>query len=192
MTADGGLPGRGENDPPDALEKAVGDYLDRLNSGEVIDPGKVLAENPRLGRRILEALEDFVDLDSDPDSNAERSQLLGTLGDYTLRRQLGRGGMGVVYEAWENSMDRVVALKVLPPGLAADNKAFHRFLREAKTAGQLKHPNVVSVYSTGVKEGTPWYSMEFIEGETLARILSKTRDGGPESDTPFGPKDRQD
>ena len=97
--------------------------------------------------------------------------------------------MGVVYDAWQNSMERQVALKVLPPGVAADNKAFHRFMREAKTAGQLNHQNVVAVYSTGVEEGTPWYSMEFVEGETLAQIIQKIKEVEPESETIFGKKE---
>ena len=73
---------------------------------------------------ILEHLESFIDLEDCLTSSAP----LGTLGDYTLRRQIGRGGMGVVYEAWQGSMERRVALKVLPLGVAADDKAFHRFM----------------------------------------------------------------
>ncbi len=86
-------------------------------------------------------------------------------------------------------MDRVVALKVLPAGIAADTKACTRFMREAQTAGKLNHPNVVGVYLTGVKEGTPWYSMEYVEGETLAQVLAKMKEAEPETDTPFGRKD---
>ncbi len=67
-------------------------------------------------------------------------------------------------------MDRVVALKVLPGAVAADERALQRFVREAKVAGDLHHPNIVGVYSTGVKEGTPWYAMEYVEGETLAQV----------------------
>ena len=137
---------------------------------------------------LLEDLEAFVGFSLEE----EGKEPLGTLGDYTLRRQIGRGGMGVVYEAWEGSMDRVVALKVLPVGIAADTKACTRFMREAQTAGKLNHPNVVGVYSTGVKEGTPWYSMEYVEGETLAQIFSKLKGTDAETETPFGPKDQGD
>ena len=173
-------------DEVDEVDQILGEYLDRLNCGEEFDRQQILSEHPGLGQEVLRRLEVFIDLDSDADQESS----LGTLGDYTLRRQIGRGGMGVVYEAWEGSMDRVVALKVLPPGVAADNKAFARFMREAKTAGQLHHPNVVGVYSTGVKEGTPWYSMEFVEGETLAQILGKIKAVEPEAKTVFGKKDR--
>ena len=94
--------------------------------------------------------------------------------------------MGVVYDAWQNSLDRRVALKVLPSGVAADNKAFMRFMREAKTAGQLNHDNVVGVYALGIDGHTPYYAMEFVNGETLAQILARIKDTEPESETPFG------
>ncbi|MCZ6795554.1 MAG: hypothetical protein O7J95_18270, partial [Planctomycetota bacterium] len=113
------------------LEEIFASYVERLNNGEEIDPEKILAENPVLGADIVEYLEEYVGFTT---SLGNSNEPLGTLGDYTLRRQIGRGGMGVVYEAWEGSMDRVVALKVLPAGVSADNKAFMRFMREAKTA----------------------------------------------------------
>jgi WD40 repeat protein len=98
--------------------------------------------------------------------------------------------MGVVYEAWQNSMDRQVALKVLPVGIAADTKACTRFMREAQTAGKLNHQNIVGVHSTGVEEGTPWYSMEYVEGETLSQILGKLKETDESAETPFGvPRD---
>jgi tetratricopeptide (TPR) repeat protein len=167
------------------LEDLFAHYIDRLNGGERIGREEILADNPVHGPEILEHLEEFIErtVDGEPDTS------LGTLGDYTLHRQIGRGGMGVVYEAWENSMDRRVALKVLPPGVAADERALQRFIREAKTAGQLRHPNVVGVYSTGVKEGTPWYAMEFVEGETLAQLLPQLKGAEPEAATVFGRKD---
>ncbi len=166
------------------FDTIVTDYLDRLNRGEVLDPFQILAEHPELGQEILEELQAFISLDSTTESSP-----LGTLGDYTLRRQIGRGGMGVVYDAWENSMDRRVALKVLPAGVAADTRASARFLREAQAAGKLHHQNIVGVYSTGVREGTPWYSMEFVEGETLAQILAEVKDAEPAVETRFGKKE---
>jgi serine/threonine protein kinase len=100
------------------LEDLLAHYVDRLNGGERIEREEILAENPVHGPEILEHLEGFIEwtVDKEPDTS------LGTLGDYTLRRQIGRGGMGVVYEAWENSMDRRVALKVLPVGVAVSSK----------------------------------------------------------------------
>ena len=163
----------------------LGEYIDRLNAGEILDRRVICSEYPELAEAILERLEVFQTVGA----GADAEKPLGTLGDYTLRRQIGRGGMGVVYEAWENSMDRVVALKVLPSGAAVDDKTFHRFMREARTAGKLSHPNVVPVYGVGLKEHTPYYAMEFVEGETLAQILTRLKEAEPETDTPFGKKD---
>ena len=168
------------------LEDVVAEYVDRLNAGERINPLEILSDHPRTGQQILDQLKTFIDIDSDVSTGSP----LGTLGDYTLRREIGRGGMGVVYEAWQNSMRRQVALKVLPVGIAADTKACTRFMREAQTAGKLSHQNIVGVYSTGVEEGTPWYSMEYVRGETLAQILAREKDAAPEEKTALGfPRD---
>src|SRR5262249_10498146 len=111
------------------------------------------------------------------ESTVEKEEPQRVLGDYTLLRQVGRGGMGVVYEAWQRSMDRRVALKVLPAGLLADSRAVARFRREAKLAGRLHHPNVVSAYGMGVEGGVPCFAMEFVDGETLEQVLRRSRPG---------------
>ena len=167
------------------IDEIVSRYLDRINSGETLNPLEILAEHPGLGGEILKDLQTYHSLDS-----SGAAPPLGTLGDYTLRRQIGRGGMGVVYDAWQNSMDRRVALKVLPVGVAVDEKAFQRFMREARTAGRLDHPNVVHVHGLGIDEQTPYYAMEYVEGQTLAQILTGLKDAEPETDTVFGKKER--
>src|SRR6185503_926760 len=156
-----------------AFDDLVTQYIDRLASGERLEPEEILLAHSDSGPAILEELRVYLDLVSaaEPGTN----EPCGTLGDYTLRRQIGRGGMGVVYEAWQNSMDRRVALKVLPAGVAADNKAVVRFMREGKRAGQLNHQNIVHVHGLGIEERTPYYAMEFVEGETLAQILARLR-----------------
>lgn len=133
----------------DRLDELVAEYVDRLTVGEMVDKQQVLRDHPDLGPDLLDRLEVFHTI-----SPSTSPEPLGTLGDYTLRRQIGRGGMGVVYEAWENSMDRAVALKVLPAGISADDRAVTRFIQEARLAGKLSHPNVVSVHGMGVKEQT--------------------------------------
>ncbi|MBI4601473.1 MAG: protein kinase [Planctomycetes bacterium] len=104
---------------------------------------------------------------------AQAFQEAVALGDYRLLRPLGRGGMGVVYEAWQVSVDRRVAIKILPAGIAADPKMVERFEREAKAAAKLQHPNIVSVFGLGSEGGTPYYAMELVEGETLAQMLRR-------------------
>ncbi len=164
------------------VEELIARYLDELNSGKSLDPRQVLADHPGLGHEVLESLQDFVALRSGPEELRE----LGALGDYVLRRRIGRGGMGIVYEAWQTSLDRRVALKVLPAGIAADDKTFHRFVREAKMAAKLSHPNVVGVYGMGVEASTPYIAMEYVEGETLAEVLSRLRDAPSGAAAPFG------
>ncbi len=166
------------------LEELFAAYVDRLNTGEPVDRAKVWDEHPELADQLVPLLEEFIDAAVVDSAN------LGSVGDYTLRRQIGRGGMGVVYEAWENSIDRQVALKVLPAAIAADTRAVTRFVREAQVAGKLNHPNVVSIYGMGLKEQVPYYTMEYVDGETLSQILARTRNA--ESETPFGPKDQVD
>jgi serine/threonine protein kinase len=99
------------------------------------------------------------------------------LGDFEIVRELGRGGMGVVYEAVQTSLGRRVALKVLAGGLGLTPKAVDRFRREAAAAAKLHHTNVVPVYATGEQEGTHFYAMELIDGPSLDRVLKQLRPG---------------
>ena len=104
------------------------------------------------------------------DLNTEREfpGLVNALaGDYTIVRELGRGGMGVVFLARDDRLDRPVALKVLPPALASDPTVRERFLREARTAAQLSHPNIVPVYSADEAAGWAYFAMAFVDGESL-------------------------
>src|SRR5690349_9182064 len=86
------------------------------------------------------------------------------LGEFELVRELGRGGMGVVYEAVQTSLGRRVALKVLGAGLSLTPQAVARFRREAAAAAKLHHTNIVPVYATGEEGGTHFYAMELVEG----------------------------
>jgi predicted Ser/Thr protein kinase len=97
-------------------------------------------------------------------------------GHYTIERELGRGGMGVVYLARELRLERPVAIKVLPPHLAGLPGVRERFLREARTAAQLSHPNIVPIYRAEEAGGYAYFTMGYIEGETLAE---RVRDRGP-------------
>ena len=154
----------------ESYEGLLAHYVDRLLDGEKVDSDAIRSAHPNHGEQILRDLESFID----PGVETEK-ELLGTLGDYQLRRQIGRGGMGVVYEAWQTSLDRQVALKVLPAGVAADTKSYSRFLREAQIAAKIHHPNVVAVHGFGVESNTPYFAMELVEGETLAQILARLK-----------------
>jgi hypothetical protein len=89
-------------------------------------------------------------------------------GRYSLERELGRGGMGIVYLAREVRLDRLVAIKLLPPVLAAQAPLRERFLREARTAARLSHPNIVPIHAVDEAGGFVFYAMAYVEGETLA------------------------
>jgi tetratricopeptide (TPR) repeat protein len=103
------------------------------------------------------------------------------LGDFEIVRELGRGGMGVVYEARQVSLNRKVALKVLSGGLGLTGKAVQRFRREAEAAAKLHHTNIVPVYATGEQDDSHFYAMELIEGPSLDHVIRQLRRPGGET-----------
>ncbi|MBI3736525.1 serine/threonine protein kinase [Candidatus Sumerlaeota bacterium] len=95
------------------------------------------------------------------------------IGNYELLRELGRGAMGVVYKAHESSLNRMVALKVLPQHLARDEAFLKRFHREARTVAQLNHPNVVTIFNIGADDGIHYIAMEYVKGKALSDIIQE-------------------
>ena len=100
---------------------------------------------------------------------------IGRLGDFRILRVIGRGGMGVVYEAIQESLGRHVALKVLPPHGRLDATHLGRFRREARAAAGLHHTNIVPVFAVGEQDGVPYYAMQFIRGQGIDTILDELR-----------------
>ncbi len=100
------------------------------------------------------------------------NSLIGTtVGNYEILRELGRGGMGVVYKAHEQSLQRIVALKVLSPALAEDPVFVKRFMREARAAARLDHPNIVTVYAVGEHNGAYYIAMQYVKGQSVAERI---------------------
>ena len=97
------------------------------------------------------------------------------LGDYRILREIGRGGMGVVYEAEQVSLGRHVALKVLPQTVLPDPRQRQRFEREAQAAARLHHTNIVPVFGVGEHDGLHYYVMQFIQGLGLDEVLDELR-----------------
>jgi hypothetical protein len=95
------------------------------------------------------------------------------LGQYQLIEELGRGGMAVVYRAYQPSLNRHVALKVLPPQLVFDQQSVSRFQREARAAASLRHPNIVVIYDVGQEQGIHYIAMEYLQGRTLKQLVEK-------------------
>src|SRR6185295_9958985 len=94
-------------------------------------------------------------------------------GEYSLQRELGRGGMGIVYLARDVQLDRDVAIKVLPSHLASTAESRERFLREARTAAGLSHPHIVPIHRVGESAGFVYFVMSYVEGETLGERLRR-------------------
>jgi serine/threonine protein kinase/tetratricopeptide (TPR) repeat protein len=146
-----------------ALEALAGSWKDK-------ETGK---QEEREKKELLSSPDVTVSLSAGSRSNsslAPRPSPL-VLGDFRLIREIGRGGMGVVYEAEQISLNRRVALKVLPFAAALDSRHLQRFKTEAQAAAQLHHTNIVPVHAVGCDQGTHYYAMQFIEGQTLATII---------------------
>ncbi len=104
----------------------------------------------------------------------EKNDLIGRIfGHYRIISQIGAGGMGEVYLAEDKRLERRVALKILPPEFAADKERMNRFVREAKSASALNHPNIITIYEIGETDSTRFIAAEYIEGETLRRRLER-------------------
>src|SRR5262249_52121193 len=110
-----------------------------------------------------------------PDDAPAGPHSLGCLGDFRLLREVGRGGMGIVYEAEQLSLKRRVALKVLPLAGALDPQRRLRFQKEAETVAHLHHTNIRPVHFVGCERGVNYYAMQFIAGRTLAAVIQDLR-----------------
>jgi WD40 repeat protein/tRNA A-37 threonylcarbamoyl transferase component Bud32 len=157
----------------DRIGKVVADCLDRLNAGESVDIEEVIRVHPELKPDLAETLEALDEFEEALRSEASVSSLGG---DYRILREVGRGGMGIVYEAWQNSTLRRVALKVLPENRLSDAMAVERFRREGRAAARLDHPGICTIYDLGVAGGCPYIAMRFVDGETLAERIRKQRE----------------
>lgn len=104
-------------------------------------------------------------------SGAASSAIGTVIGEYRIQAELGRGGMGVVYSAWQHSLQRTVALKMIPNAAFASSQDLARLRAEALAAARLRHPNIVPVYEVGEHDGQPWFSMQYIRGTTLSQRL---------------------
>ena len=182
-------------DREDRLDRIVGDYCARRDRGEPVDPEEVCREHVDLadGLRARFAALKVIEGAYAEDECDEAPEALRTVGEYRIRREIGRGGMGVVYEAEQTSMRRRVALKVLSRGITTAPQAVKRFEREARAAGRLHHTNIVPIYGMGQDRGTWYYAMELVKGRSLGEIVAELR-GRPEAphsrmDFPDGSED---
>jgi serine/threonine protein kinase/lipopolysaccharide biosynthesis regulator YciM len=160
------------------VAQAADEFLERRRRGERSSPTEHAARYPEaapLLRRVLTSME-VVGLSAAgavlPPAEAPVPDLLG---DFRLLHEIGRGGMGVVYEAEQVSLSRRVALKVLPLAATLDPRRLQRFQNEARAAACLHHTHIVPVFAVGREHGVSFYAMQLIEGETLAAVIRDLR-----------------
>ncbi len=157
------------------LAAVVADVSDRLNRGETIDGKALVEQHPDLAPELGLAVDALVSIGADDADEPSRDLVGRRLGDYRIGRVIGRGGMGVVYQARQESLERDVALKVLPSAWLARDSVVKRFLREARVAARVRHPNVVATYGTGIESDIPYFAMELVDGDTLEERLDRVR-----------------
>jgi serine/threonine-protein kinase len=175
-------------DPDSTSEEALGAVIEELTrkiqAGQPIDFQALIRDHPDQAeqlQQLLPALHMLAGLSHSeargmaPSTTSVVDEGMGTLGDFRILREVGRGGMGVVYEAEQISLGRKVALKVLPFAATLDAKHLQRFKTEAQAAGHLHHQNIVPVYAVGCERGVHYYAMQFIEGQTLAAMITELR-----------------
>jgi serine/threonine protein kinase/WD40 repeat protein len=167
--------------PDDELVELLEEIATRIQRGEPFDIEELLRAHPRHAsevRRLLPTIHGMAVCGDEPASKpsvAGRPGLLTRLGDYQLVRMIGQGGMGVVYEAVQESLGRQVALKVLPPHATVTPQHRERFHREAQAAARLHHTHIVPVYGVGEHDGTLFYAMQFIDGVGLDALVRQRR-----------------
>ncbi len=170
---------------PDLLNDLAHEFAERYRSGERPSLTEYEAKYPELASQIrdlfpaLVVMEDFGSAAGPPTgpygAPVPSGALLQRLGDYRILREVARGGMGVVYEAVQESLGRHVALKVLPARGLLAGPSLERFRREARAAAQLHHSNIVPVFGVGEDQGVHYYAMQFIQGQGLDNVLREVK-----------------
>src|SRR5579859_5051556 len=160
------------------LDRLADEFAERYRRGERPSLQEYVDRYPDLADEIREYFPALAEVEQVKENRREVQEPpshgplppLERLGDYRIIREIGHGGMGVVYEAEQVSLGRHVALKVLPQQLLANAQTKRRFQREAKAAAKLHHTNIVPVFGVGEHEGLPYYVMQFIPGLGLDEV----------------------
>lgn len=160
--------------PPSELVAILDQFIEDLQAGRRPDRARLLAEHPALATHLEACLAgiEFVHGATAAEPGDDQPALLG---EFRIVRELGRGGMGVVYEAEQQSLRRRVALKVLRFGVVADPEAMQRFQREAETVARLHHTNIVPIFAVGCERGVHFYAMQLIDGRSLADVQAEAQ-----------------
>jgi eukaryotic-like serine/threonine-protein kinase len=200
--------------------QAVKQYMQLLESGNAPLIDQFVAQYPHISGQLQIALEGLAMVHHGgdgplmsspliPNASPAANQTMGLpngfqptdkeftgkpIGDFQIVSEIGRGGMGVVYEAIQLSLNRRVALKVLPFASGLDKVRLQRFRNEAHAAAQLHHSNIVPVYAVGSERGVHYYAMQLIDGSTLAELIERMRSArkNSSSENPAGAKPKTD
>ncbi|RPI89625.1 MAG: serine/threonine protein kinase, partial [Planctomycetaceae bacterium] len=172
------------------LEQVLAEYLNAVESGQAVEPADLIARHPDLADDLRSFFRNRLEIDrlAQPLRHpADAATLLGQpgagsasadpmvryFGDYEVLSEIARGGMGVVYKARQRNLNRIVALKMILAGHLANDSDVKRFYAEAEAAAALDHPGIVPIFEIGQHEGQHYFSMAFIEGESLARRVAE-------------------
>jgi serine/threonine protein kinase/WD40 repeat protein len=180
------------------VERLAEELAERLRQGETPSLAEYVEKYPQHADEIRELFPALVMIERFKPAPQDHTgayggpgpdggQPLQRLGDYHILREVGRGGMGVVYEAEQESLGRHVALKVLPQQALHDARHLHRFKREARAAARLHHTNIVPVHGVGEQGGLHYYVMQFIHGQGLDQVLAELRRLRQSRQAPAGP-----
>src|SRR5262245_3767432 len=162
------------------VEALADEFVQRHRRGERPTLEEYVARYPHLAGPIRELFPVLAVVENLKPQSADRSAgaaaarpggRLERVGDYRILREVGRGGMGVVYEAEQESLGRRVALKVLHLHTGQDPRQLERFRRESRAAAQLHHTNIVPVFEVGQQDGLCYYAMQFIRGQALDEVF---------------------
>ena len=169
----------GERNP---VEQLAEEFIERKRRGERPTLSEYTEKYPDLAADIRDLFPALLMMEDLGESSLAatgpetvRPAAVRQLGEYRILREVGRGGMGVVYEAEQQSLGRRVALKVLPPHALNDSQQVQRFEREARAAAKLHHTNIVPVFGVGCQDDTHYYVMQFIQGLGLDGVLAELR-----------------
>lgn len=184
------------------LARVIDQLTEQLEVGDSFDPDALLQEFPQHAAEIqkllpvvaalMELAAPHSSIAGSSTSNASRdASNPRTLGDFRIGRELGRGGMGIVYEAEQISMQRRVALKVLPLAGLVDERKIRRFQNEVRAVAALNHPHIVPVYMVGEERGVHYYAMQLIRGRSLSDVLSSLRHQRAEGHGHYGQSTRE-
>ncbi|MGO9921085.1 MAG: protein kinase domain-containing protein [Isosphaeraceae bacterium] len=175
------------------LARVLDAYLAAIEAGQAIEPTALAAAHPAIAERLLACLS-VLQVAGQVEGRSGNDAALESpgetcLGDFRMLRVIGRGGMGIVFEAEQVSLHRKVALKVLPFAAALHPQQLRRFQIEAQAAAQLHHTNIVPIFSVGCERGVHFYAMQYIEGQTLAGLIHDLRALAGLEGAPDAPRD---